>query len=554
MSDVKIIQRDPARDAQFVAEVTAKVQGGDIAGAMALARHGLDNGVIHPLLLNLRAAWHAGAGRDGDALDDLRIAFALDANDVFVRNALGVALGRMGKWDEALPVLKQGVALAPDFVPAQFALGWAYEFTGELKLAGYHFKQAAGLDANFAPAWAHLASLAYRRSDWKACEDYAAKALAADPHQPVALTALTGAALARRDPEGAEGLLARLGDFARLPETEAALAETMLGDLRDAQKRTDDAFAAYQRRNRAKFAAAKAQFDIPGRTATDYVTWLADYYAQAQGLAPPPTEPDPRDGAMGHVFLVGFPRSGTTLLENVLASHAQICALDERDTLGEAARAYLTDEAGRKRLEAITPEEIAQQRAIYWQRVKTFGADVKGKTFVDKYPLSTIKLPLVAKLFPEAKILFALRDPRDVVWSCYRRIFALNTSMFELLDLERGARFYDAVMKLAAIYRARLNLAWHDVRYESLVADFDGETRAISAFLGLDFDERMRDFAELSKARTIKTPSSTQVVRGLYKGSGQWEPYAEHLAPALAILAPWVEKFGYADVLANGPG
>ena len=544
MTEVRYIRRDAARDAAVVAQIAGLVQQGDIPGAIVAARQALEDGLIHPMLLNLRAAWLGGEGRSDAALEDLRTAFAMDPNDVFVRNALGVSLGRMGKWDEALPILKEGVARNPGFAPAQFALGWAYEFTGELKLAGFYFQQAVALDANFAAALGHLASLAYRRSDWKAAEEFAGRALAIDPHQPIALTALAGVALAQRDWAAAEMRLAQLGDFSTLPETEAALALTMLGDLRDAQKRPAEAFAAYQRRNAAKFHGAQAQYDVPGRTATDYVNWLAAYYAAAE-IAPSDAPPDARDGAAGHVFLVGFPRSGTTLLENVLASHSRMCALDERDTLGEAARTFLLDDDGRKRFEAITAEEIAQQRAIYWQRVKKFGADVTGKVFVDKYPLSSIKLPLVQRLFPDAKILFALRDPRDVVWSCYRRIFALNASMFELLDLERGARFYDAVMRLSQIYRQRLGLAWYDVRYESLVADFDTEMRAISEFIGLEFDERMRDFAELSKARTIKTPSSTQVVRGLYKGSGQWEPYAQQLAPAIAILEPWVEKFGY---------
>ena len=257
----------------------------------------------------------------------------------------------------------------------------------------------------------------------------------------------------------------------------------------------------------------------------------------------PKDPPRIRDGATGHVFLVGFPRSGTTLLENILASHPGVAALDERDTLGEAAREFLASDEGRDRLAALTPAEIEKHRAIYWQRVRGFGADVTGRVFLDKYPLSSIKLPLVAKLFPDARILFAIRDPRDVLFSCFRRSFSLNTSMFELLDLERGARFYAAVMDLAAVYRDKLDLAWHPLRYESLVADFEGEMRGVCDFIGVAWNEQMRDFAERPKSRTIKTPSSTQVVRGLYReGAGQWRNYESELAPALPILAPWIGR------------
>jgi len=108
-----------------------------------------------------------------------------------------------------------------------------------------------------------------------------------------------------------------------------------------------------------------------------------------------------------------------------------------------------------------------------------------------------------------------VRDPRDVLLSCFRRSFSLNSSMFELLSLERGARLYSEVMDISAVYRRTLGLAWHPLRYESLVEDFEGEMRAVCGFLGVAWDEQMRNFAELSRARTIKTPSSVQVLRGL---------------------------------------
>ena len=547
MSGIKIVHRDAARDARVLAEIAGVTQTGDIARASEMARVALDTGLINPMLLNLRAWWHEQHGRSAQALADLQLALSLDASDLKVRNPLGVLLGRLGRWNEALALMEETARMAPDQAEAWFNLGWAREFTGELQEARRCFEQAASLDPSFAAPFAHLASLAYRRSDWTAAEDLAGKALAIEPEQPVALTALAMTALAQRDLAATERRLAQLGDLSRLEPTEAALAQTALGDLRDAQGRHAEAFAAYAARNARKFREAAPWFDRAGNTATDYVNWLAAYFAKTQ-WAPPPagTAPDNRDGAIGHVFLVGFPRSGTTLLENVLASHSRIAALDERDTLGDAAMAFLSGEEGRAKLAHISPSEIEAHRALYWQRVRRFGADVKGKVFVDKYPLSSIKLALVAKLFPEAKILFALRDPRDVLFSCFRRSFSLNPSMFELLDLERGARLYAAVMTLSMLYREKLGLAWHTLRYESLVEDFEGEMRRVCDFIGLEWDARMQDFAALSRDRAIKTPSSTQVVRGLYReGAGQWRPYASQLAPAIAILEPWVHRFGY---------
>ena len=144
-------------------------------------------------------------------------------------------------------------------------------------------------------------------------------------------------------------------------------------------------------------------------------------------------------------------------------------------------------------------------------------------------------------------VLFAQRDPRDVVLSCFRRQFGMNPATYQLLTLEGAARYYDAVMRLAQTYRGLLPLPVHVVRYEGLVADLKAEVEAVCAFIGVDWHDAMWDFAERSRGRLIRTPSAKQVRRGLYsEGIDQWRPYADQLAPVLPLLTPWIEKFGYA--------
>jgi hypothetical protein len=160
-------------------------------------------------------------------------------------------------------------------------------------------------------------------------------------------------------------------------------------------------------------------------------------------------------------------------------------------------------------------------------------------------PLHTPALPLIAKLFPDARILFALRDPRDVVFSCFRRRFRINAAMFELLTLDGAAAYYDAVMGLAMIYRDKLPLKIHEVRHEALVAGFEGEARRVLAFLGAPWDPAVRDFAAQVRG-TPRTPSAPQVARGLNAdGVGQWRRYRTQLAPVGAILNPWAVRLGY---------
>ena len=203
---------------------------------------------------------------------------------------------------------------------------------------------------------------------------------------------------------------------------------------------------------------------------------------------------------------------------------------------------------GLRRLSQLCPDEIAAEVSTYWSLVRRHGVNPEDTVFIDKFPLSSILLGVVANLFPSARILFAIRDPRDVVLSCFRRRFGMNPAMYQLLTLDGAATFYDAVMWLSDQYRRYLPLAWHDVRYEALVDDFQGTAGAACAFLGLDWTPDMLDFAAKTRARGIATPSAAQVACGLNRdGQGAWRRYADHKAPVLPVLAPWVERFGYSS-------
>ncbi len=244
-------------------------------------------------------------------------------------------------------------------------------------------------------------------------------------------------------------------------------------------------------------------------------------------------------------FLIGFPRSGTTLLEQVLASHPQIHAVGERPLLAEAEAAFMRGAGGFERLAAVVDDLLEPLREAFWRAAASFGAGSPGKMLVDKHPLHTLRLPLIARMFPRAKILFAIRDPRDVVLGGFRRAFNMNPSTWALTDLESAARYYDAVMTAGEIYRAALPLDVLEVRHEDLVAGFADVTGKLCDFLEVERRD-LGDFAAGAAARAIATPSSAQIGRGLSDaGVAHWRRYAFALEPVLPILRPWVERFGY---------
>jgi hypothetical protein len=296
------------------------------------------------------------------------------------------------------------------------------------------------------------------------------------------------------------------------------------------------------RRNASRFPADSAE-RLPG-IARRFSAFVAE---AADGPLRIPAGEDSigRRSVRRHVFLLGFPRSGTTLLEKVLGGHPDAVALEEINHL-IAATLQLRGDSGWRRLASLTPVEADGCREAYWSLVRSsLGGDLSDKILVDKLPLHTLDLPMIAKLFPEARILFAVRDPRDVVLSCYRRRFDVNAAMFEYLTMSGAAEFYDAAMNLAVTCRARLPLTVHEVRHEAVIEAFDREIGAILDFIGADWNPAVRGFADRVGGH-MRTPSYSQLARGLNAdGVGQWRRYARHMAPVLPTLEPWVARFGY---------
>jgi hypothetical protein len=201
---------------------------------------------------------------------------------------------------------------------------------------------------------------------------------------------------------------------------------------------------------------------------------------------------------------------------------------------------------GLQRLADITPEAAERWRGAYWAVVAGRDLDVTGRVFLDKAPAATEDLPLIAKLFPDATVLFALRDPRDVVLSCLRQNFQMNALTYAFTDLAAAAEAYAANMALAETYRRVLPLSLHEVRHEALVEEFAGGLAAICERIGLSFDPAMIDAAATARRRTVLTPSAAQVRAGLNAGGiGRWRAYAPGLSPILPTLEPWVRRFGY---------
>ena len=249
------------------------------------------------------------------------------------------------------------------------------------------------------------------------------------------------------------------------------------------------------------------------------------------------------------VFLIGFPRSGTTLLDTILRSHNQIDVLEEKPLIYSVERIIKTKfKLTLNKIYYLKKEDLDYLRKHYLSEIHKYkDPDKKANVFVDKYPFQTACLPLINLLFPEAKIIFAHRNPFDTVLSCFQQTFEPNNAMANFTTLKSSAQIYDLTMQMWVLYKKNLKLDFVMSKYETLLDNFDDQINKILDFLDLEWDENIKNYRNTAlKRRKINTPSSSQVVQPLYKTSiAKWKNYEKYFSDSKIYLDKWSKYFGY---------
>ncbi|HTI68536.1 MAG TPA: sulfotransferase [Candidatus Limnocylindria bacterium] len=251
--------------------------------------------------------------------------------------------------------------------------------------------------------------------------------------------------------------------------------------------------------------------------------------------------PEKRNAIPRLAFLGGHPRSGTTLLEQLLDAHPDVAALDEPPAFLEVLQPMFLGSP------KIPSPRVNELRTEYVQALlKELGSAAAGKYLVDKNPSPTTRLALWLRVFPELRVLIALRDPRDVVLSCYFQNIPLNATNVNFLSFERLARHYADLMDIWLAVREWEGFAWIETKYEDMVSETATEGRRVTEFLGLPWHESQTRFYEKSRQKQLYSPTYQDVTRPVYSRSvGRWHAYEKHLAPVQGALEPYCRRFGY---------
>lgn len=248
------------------------------------------------------------------------------------------------------------------------------------------------------------------------------------------------------------------------------------------------------------------------------------------------------------IFLVGFPRSGTTLLDTILRTHPLIDVIEEKPIVDRFV-VKLEEEINSdlSKLANIDEKFYIKMRKTYLDlRKESHDVDPK-KLCIDKMPLNLIFIGEIIRFFPNAKFIFALRHPYDCVLSCFMQNFRLNNAMATFLKLEDAAKSYNLVMTLWENLRNNIDIKYHQIKYEDLVADFDNTVKNLLKFLEVDWDQSLKKFYETAGKRGImNTPSYNQVSQPIYsKSINRWKNYETKFENLKVLLDPWVKKFNY---------
>ena len=571
---------------RLVKKASKALANGDVATAEARALEALETAPRLPGALAVLYQIRHQAGQEQAALALLQRLVGVDPNNIDATQELAMLLFQKGDLPAAEHQARNAIRLAPTHARSHNLMGMILTEAQRPHIGEFHYRRVLEISGDRDPIL--LANLAWNLKCQgkiaEARELYTKSTQAApdifqtlfgwgqleeaDGNFVAARDKLDRAAKIRPDDPGVRvaraTLLARQGKLAdALSELEtdgaatsgAAVADDRLdsnmllekGRILDKLARYDEAFACFDAaKQRAREIAGKRYLE---REARDMADRLRQFFvAERLRLMPPCSA---RENCAQPIFILGFPRSGTTLMEQALSSHPRISAGDELPFINECG-----DLLGRWFGSPLSyPEALAELwmgdnrrgleelRDIYLRKAELRGIIKPGSAhFTDKMPLNEMHLGLISCVFPRSPLIHLLRHPLDVVLSVYSH--HLTHGYFCAYELETIARHYVLVMDLVHHYRAQMALRYLPVRYEDMVDDVAGNLRRILDFIGEHFDERCVNFQE--NRRVPHTPSYAQVTEKVYDRSRfRYRHYLKHLEPVIPILKPVMDRLGY---------
>ncbi len=489
--------------------------------------------------------------RSGDlrgAADEYSKAADLQPRNAGVLCRLGAILRMVDEPERARQVLERAAKIDPRHAETHVHLGMLRKFLREPERALESYERAAWAEPRDVRPHIGIFTIYDQMNRLDDAERAIRNALAIDPTHEHARLMLARLERRRGNLVAAVATVREL--LARpIADDTRQRANFELGRCLDKRGEHDEAFKAFTTGNAIQSCSPQAR-------AVDDRKWLklirdgheftAEHFERWAG------EP-PADGSPAPAFLFGFPRSGTTMTERILGAHPDVAVSDEHDLFSPMYRTLFPDWSDAEpllpQLEAVPRERLAKGRAAYRREAERILRRTRGATvLVDKNPMNIVALGIVSRVFPDARVIVAVRDPRDVCLSCFFQEFVPNPSNNFFFTPEGTLEMYRMVMDLWLAQRDILRLRLLESRYETITADFENQARRLIGFLDLPWDDRVLEFHTGSTAQYVSTPSFEAVSSPVHtKARGKWRNYERHIGPLLEGLEPYVRALGYGE-------
>jgi tetratricopeptide (TPR) repeat protein len=514
-----------------------------------------------------------------EAIKNFNKVISLNPNYVDAYNNMAATLEKQGKLEEALKAYKKAVAIKPDYADAYYNMASTLEKQGKLEDAVMSYTKAISIKPDYADAYFNMASTLEGQGKLEEAIDAYKKTLDIKPDYSEAWSNGARALEGWNKLEQLELWLKKAFQACEILPPELQFQQAKLlwrnkeyekttnivktinfdlitDDLKkeclnleakcfEALKDFDKAYKSFDEMNSlAKKSKEYAQCN-PESYIEEKRNQLAKLKSRPVPIFPDYTTPQPNSDP---AFLVGFPRSGTTLLDTILRSHSRIEVVEEKATT-KAAQTFIYKNNHSDIVNRLLPPAILSgARKAYHAELNKHLSQVNSSSIcIDKLPLNLVKTPLINHLYPRAKFILALRHPLDAILSCWMQNFALNPAMAVMTDLDQTVDLYCLGMETFKKAWTDYKLNVHLIRYEDLLENLAEETTALLQFLDLDWEPQMKDYQDTAiKRGKINTPSYSQVVQPIYKSAKyRWLKYEKYLGKYLEQVTPWINEFGY---------
>ena len=465
-------------------------------------------------------------------------------NEVSTLNNLGTVLKELGKNKEAIFYYEKALSVKPEDLITNYNLGLTFASIDEFQKSINYYEKVIKIDEKHIQSYQNLMDIYEKTNNHEKLEEIIIKAKSYLKDNPI-IKLYEGNLLYKKEKfdEAINNLESISFDFNKIKQEQ--LRVSTLGKCYDRSKHFDKAFDNFSHANRISFKLKNK--NINKDLYLEKVENRNIFFNKLNKKKWPSSKLS--ESSDNPIFIIGFPRSGTTLLDTILSSHPSIEVIEEKSMVPKLIGSL--NELTKNKLENlkdISNDQVITLRNNYFKNLNSHIKDKdNSKLYIDKLPLNIIYVGEILRIFPDAKFIISLRHPCDCVLSCFMQTFEINNAMANFLNLEDSAKLYDHVMKLWTQYISVFDINYHEVKYENIVKDLEKTIKPVLKFLELPWNDNLLEFSKTAKQKQqIKTPSYDQVIKPIYsEASGRWKMYEKQISIVYPILKTWIKKFSY---------